>query len=80
MTATLTVWQLGVDPADPATHPNTSFAVNNTWTLISNSISMIAGSFDLRVEFYLERWALRWTSIACSSTDQLATGSANLAR
>jgi hypothetical protein len=54
MTATLAVWQLGVDPADPATHPTTSFAVNNTWTLVSNSIGMIVGSFDLRVEFYLE--------------------------
>jgi hypothetical protein len=54
MSATLTVWQLGVDPTDPATHPNTSFAVNNTWTLVSNSIAMIPGSFDLRVEFYLE--------------------------
>ena len=53
MSATLTVWQLGVDPNDPANHPGTSFAVNNTWTLVSNSISMISGSFDLRVEFYL---------------------------
>jgi hypothetical protein len=53
MRATLTVWQLNVNPNDPATHPGTSFAVNNTWTLVSNSISMISGSFDLRVEFYL---------------------------
>ena len=54
MNATLTVWQLGVDPTDPANHPDTAFAVNNTWTLISNSIDMIAGPFDLRIEFYLD--------------------------
>jgi hypothetical protein len=53
MNATLTIWQLGVDPNDPANRPSTAFAVNNTWTLISNSISLTAGSFDLRVEFYL---------------------------
>jgi hypothetical protein len=53
MTSTLTIWQLGVDPADPANHPGTTFAVNNTWTLVSNAIDLTAGSFDLRVEFYL---------------------------
>ena len=54
MNATLTVWQLGVDPSNPANHPNTAFSVNNTWTLISNSIDMIGGSYDLRIEFYLD--------------------------
>jgi hypothetical protein len=53
MIATLAVWQLGVDPADPATHPTTDIRVGNTWTLVANSINMAAGSFDLRVEFYL---------------------------
>ena len=46
-----------VDPADPATHPTTAFEVNNTWTLVANSISIIAGSYDLRVEFYLNTLA-----------------------
>jgi hypothetical protein len=54
MDAALTVWQLGVDPSNPANHPNTAFSVNNTWTLISNSIDMIGGSYDLRIEFYLD--------------------------
>ena len=54
MNATLTVWQLGVDPTNPANHPDTAFSVNNTWTLVSSSIDMIAGSSDLRIEFYLE--------------------------
>jgi hypothetical protein len=54
MSATLTVWQLGVDPANPANHPSTAFKVNNTWTLISNSIDLTAGSYDLRIEFYLD--------------------------
>ena len=53
MNATLAVWQLDVDPNDPATHPTTVFSVNNTWTLVSNSIELTAGFFDLRVEFYL---------------------------
>jgi hypothetical protein len=55
MSGTLTVWQLGADPAVPANHPNSPFAVNSTWTLVPNSISLIAGSFDVRVEFYLGR-------------------------
>lgn len=53
MSASLAVWQLGVDPTDPATHPTTAFEVNNTWTLVANSISVVAGSYDVRVEFYL---------------------------
>jgi hypothetical protein len=43
-----------VDPANPANHPSTAFKVNNTWTLISNSIDLTAGSYDLRIEFYLD--------------------------
>jgi hypothetical protein len=43
-----------VDPANPANHPNTAFKVNNTWTLISNSIDLTGGSYDLRIEFYLD--------------------------
>jgi hypothetical protein len=54
MSATLTVWQLNVDPSNPANHPNTSFSVNNTWTLVSNAIDLTSGSFALRVEFYLD--------------------------
>jgi hypothetical protein len=53
MNAQLTIWQLGVDPNNPANHPSTVFAVNNTWTLVCNSIDLTGGSFDIRVEFYL---------------------------
>lgn len=54
MSGALTVWQLKVDPNDPANHPNTGFSVNNTWTLIANAIDLAPGSYDLRLEFYLE--------------------------
>jgi hypothetical protein len=53
MNGSLTVWHLGKDPSNPANHPNTLFAVNNTWTLVSNAIEMVSGPYDLRVEFYL---------------------------
>ena len=53
MNAALTIWQLNVDPANPANHPTTTFKVNNTWTLISNAIDLTGGSFDIRIEFYL---------------------------
>lgn len=50
----LTVWQLKVDPSDPANHPSTGFSVNNTWTLVANAIDLAPGSYDLRVEFHLD--------------------------
>jgi|SRR5690242_12416225 len=53
MNAALTIWQLGVDPADPANHPSSTFKVNNTWTLVTNAIDLTTGSFDIRIEFYL---------------------------
>jgi len=54
VSGTLAVWQLGVDTADPANHPATTFTVTSTWTQIPNSLSLTTGSFAIRVEFYLD--------------------------
>jgi hypothetical protein len=54
VSGTLTIWQLNVDPANPANHPNTEFTVNTTWTLIAGSIDMLSTSYSMRVEFYLQ--------------------------
>jgi hypothetical protein len=54
VSGSLTVWQLKVDPSDPANHPSIGFSVNNTWTLVADAIDLASGSYDLRVEFYLD--------------------------
>src|SRR4029453_8161589 len=54
VSGSLTVWQLEVDPSEPGNPPSTGFSVNNTWTLVANAIDLAPGSYDLRVEFYLD--------------------------